>query len=86
MLKTGSVSTVQGYVENYSALPSDGKGTENFEINGIYFAYNDADKTNGYKKTADCGGVITHNGQHLIIKYVTSEDGENTILYIAELK
>ena len=86
MLETGSVSTVQGYVENYSPLPSDGKGTENFEINGVYFAYNDADGTNGYKKTADRGGVITHNGQHLIIKYVTNEDGENIILYIAEIE
>ena len=86
MLETGSVSTVQGYVENYSPLPSDGKGTENFEINGVYFAYNDADGTNGYTKTADRGGVITHNGQHLIIKYVTNEDGENIILYIAKIK
>ena len=86
MLETDSVSTVQGHVENYSPLPSDGKGTENFEINGVYFAYNDADGTNGYKKTADRGGVITHNGQHLIIKYVTNEDGENIILYIAEIE
>ena len=86
MLETDSVSTVQGYVENYSQLPSDGKGTENFEINGVCFAYNDADRTSGYKKTADRGGVITHNGQHLIIKYVTREDGENIILYIAEIE
>ena len=86
MLETGSVSIVQGYVENYSPLPSDGKGTENFEINGVYFAYNDADGTNGYKKTADRGGVITHNGQYLVIKYVTNEYGENIILYIGEIK
>ena len=85
MLKTDNVSVVQGYVENYSPLPSDGKGTENFEINGVYFAYNDADGTNGYKKTADRGGVITGNRQHLIIKYVTNEYGENVILYIGEL-
>ena len=86
MLKTDNVSVVEGYVENYSPLPSDGKGTENFEINGVYFAYNDADGTNGYTKTADRGGVITHNGQHLIIKYVTNEYGENVILYIGELE
>ena len=86
MLETDSVSTVQGYVENYSPLPWDGKGTENFEINGVYFAYSDADGRNGYKKTADRGGVITHNGQHLIIRYVTREDGENIILYIAEIE
>ena len=83
MLETGSVSTVQGYVENYSPLPWDGKGTENFEINGVYFAYNNADARNGYTKTANRGGVITHNGQHLIIRYVTREDGENIILYIS---
>ena len=86
MLKTNTVSTVQGYVENYAPLPRDGKGTENFEINGVHFAYNDADGTNGYKKTANRGGVITHNGQYLVIKYVTNEYGENIILYIGEIK
>jgi len=84
MLKADAVTTVQGCVEDFSPLPWDGKGKESFEINGVYFAYNDADGRNGYRKTAARGGVITHNGQHLMIKYVTSEDGENVILYIAE--
>ena len=85
MLKTDNVSVVEGYVENYSPLPSDGKGTENFEINEVCFSYNDATATNGYNTTARSGGVITGNGQHLIIKYVTNEYGENVILYIGEL-
>ena len=86
MLKTDNVSVVEGYVENYNPLPADGKGTENFEINEVYFSYNDATATNGYNTTARSGGVITGNGQHLIIKYVTNEDGENIILYIAEIE
>lgn len=84
MLESDCVSVIEGYVENYNPLPADGKGTENFEINGVYFAYNDAFATNGYNTTASNGGVITGNGQHLIIKYVTNEVGENIILYICE--
>ena len=86
MLKKDNILIVQGYVESFTPLPDDGKGTENFEINGVHFAYNDADGTNGYKKTANRGGVITHNGQYLVIKYVTNEYGENIILYIGEIK
>ena len=86
LLKKDNVLIVQGYVESFTPLPDDGKGTENFKINGVWFAYNDADGTNGYTKTANRGGVITHNGQHLIIKYITNENGENIILYIGEFK
>lgn len=39
-----------------------------------------------YTKTADHGSVITHNEQHLIIKYVTNEDDENIILYMGKLE
>jgi len=85
MLESDSVSVVEGYVENYNPLPADGKGTENFEINGVYFAYSNADGRNGYTAIAKYGGVITMNGQHLRIKYVTNEEGENIILYISEI-
>ena len=85
-LKTNNVSVVEGYVENYNPLPAYEKGTENFEINGIYFAYTDASSTNGYHTTANRGGVITGNGQYLKIKYVTNAEGENVILYICEIK
>ena len=85
ILESDSVSIVEGYVENYNPLPADGKGTENFEINGVYFAYNNADGRNGYTAVAKHGGVITMNGQHLRIKYVTNEEGENIILYISEI-
>lgn len=43
---------------------------------------------NGYNISASHGGVVTHNGQYLKIKYVTEEyDGEdnNIILYISEI-
>ena len=85
MLESDNVSVVEGYVENYNPLPADGKGTENFEINGVYFAYSNADGRNGYTAIAKYGGVITMNGQHLRIKYVTNEEGENIILYISEI-
>jgi hypothetical protein len=83
--EVGNYEIVEGYVENYNPLPADGKGTENFEINGVYFAYNNADGRNGYTAVAKHGGVITMNGQHLRIKYVTNEEGENIILYISEI-
>ena len=85
MLESDCVSVVEGYVENYNPLPADGKGAENFEINGVYFAYSNADGRNGYTAIAKYGGVITMNGQHLRIKYVTNEEGENIILYISEI-
>ena len=85
-LENGEVLIVEGYVENFRPLLFFEKGTENFEINGVYFAYNDAGATNGYNTTADRGGVITGNGQHLRIKYISNEDGENIILYIAEIE
>ena len=43
----------------------------------------------GYNVTASHGGVITHNGQRLKIKYVSKEyDGvsQNIILYIAQIE
>ena len=44
---------------------------------------------NGYNVTASHGGVITHDGQRLKIKYVSKEyDGvsQNIILYIAQIE
>ena len=88
MLKNDEVYIVEGYVENYYAMPYDGHDNEHFEINGVYFEYSDYNIMNGYNNSASHGGVVTHNGQYLKIKYVTEEyDGEdnNIILYISEI-
>lgn len=79
---------VEGYVENYHPMPYEGHDTEHFEIEGFYFEYSDYTIMNGYNISASHGGVVTHNGQYLKIKYVTEEyDGEdnNIILYISEI-
>ncbi|MBQ4348295.1 MAG: hypothetical protein IJC79_01595 [Clostridia bacterium] len=87
MLKSNEVYVVEGYVEKYHPMPYEGHDTEHFEIDGVYFEYSDYIIMNGYNISASHGGVITRNGQHLKIKYVTNEFGdliENIILYIAE--
>lgn len=85
ILKNGDFLTIVGYVENFDPLFWHEKDAERFEINGVCFEYSDSG-VNGYQVTAERGGVVTQNGQHLKIKYITNEDGENIILYIAEIE
>ena len=88
ILKTDELFIVEGYVENYHPMPYEGHDTEHFEIEGVYFEYSDYTVMNGYNISASHGGVVTHNGQYLKIKYVTEVyDGEdnNIILYISEI-
>jgi hypothetical protein len=88
ILKSDDVFVIEGYVENYHPMPYEGHDTEHFEIDGVYFEYSDYTVMNGYNISASHGGVVTHNGQYLKIKYVTEEhDGEdnNIILYISEI-
>lgn len=88
ILKTDEMFVVEGYVENYHPMPYEGHDTEHFEIEGVYFEYSDYTIMNGYNISASHGGVVTHNGQYLKIKYVTEKyDGEdnNIILYISEI-
>ena len=73
MLMNDEVDVVEGYVEKYHAMPAEGHDTEHFEINGIIFNYSDYVIVNGYHKTASHGGVVTHNGQHIKIKYITKD-------------
>ena len=85
-LDNGDVFVVEGYVTDFERFSSIEKTPEHFEINGVHFAYSEHDDTNGYHSVAGHGGVVTHNGQHLKIKYVTNEWGENVILAIYEIK
>lgn len=82
--KSGEVSEVTGYVENYHPMPASGHDMESFEINGVSFSYSNFVLQTGYHCAASWGGVITHNGQHLKIQYIPVEN-ENLIVYIAEV-
>ena len=88
-LANNDVCVVEGYVENFHPMPFEGHDTERFNINGVNFEYSDSTIINGYHKSSTHGGVITHNGQYLKIKYVVKEYNdikETVILYIAEIQ
>jgi len=85
-LANNQVYVIEGYTENYHPRPFSGHDTESFEINGVRFEYPKSATINGYDIPACYGGVITENGQHLLIKYVTESDGSNTILFIQKIE
>ena len=85
-LKADHVFVVEGYVEQYHAMPIGGHDAEHFEINGVYFAYSNFELYNGYNRPACYGGVIAENGQHLKVKYITDITGQNIILSIEEIE
>ena len=89
LIDNNEVCVIEGYVEEYHPMPYEGHDTEHFEINGVYFEYSDYIMVNGYNISASHGGVVTHNGQHLRIKYIPHEyDGvtNNAIIYIAQIR
>lgn len=85
MLDNNEVLVVEGYVEQYHPMPMEGHDTEHFEINGVYFEYTNFEVSNGYNTPACYGGVVKENGQHLKIKYIVDDVGNNLILYIEDL-
>jgi len=84
-IDTNNVKIVEGYVKKYHPMPYEGHEDEHFTINGVYFEYSDFEIINGYNKSASHGGVITHNGQHLKIKYYKDSSDINEIVYIAQI-
>ena len=84
-MQDNDVKIVEGYVDQYHPMPSDGHDTEHFNINGVYFEYSNYEIVNGYHDAASLGGVITHDGQHLKIKYIEDDSGNNVILYIEKI-
>lgn len=87
-IASDDVYVVEGYVEDFHPMSAGGHDMEHFEINGVYFEYSNFTISNTYNQTLSHGGVITHNGQYLLIKYLTYEDTngdmKNHIVYIAE--
>lgn len=82
--KNDTCMTVRGEVQLYNGnLTSDSK-TESFVIDGVYFEYSRSDLlSHGYHRIYEDGGVITGNGQELVIRYV-NDGSRNIILYIGE--
>lgn len=86
--ETGDYLTVSGYVEDLTAAEYPHKGGDSFTLDGVTFAYTDTDLTlHGYRREAQNGGIITREGQYLVIRYIPDPDtGINHILYIAEVR
>ena len=87
--KSGNYQIVEGYVENFHPMPSEGHDSESFDINGVHFSYSDYSIMFGYHNAKSKGGVITGDGQYLKIGYIhydTKYDTYgNVIVYIEEL-
>ena len=84
--ETGDYLTAEGVVEDLTTAEYPHKGGDSFTLDGVTFAYTDTDLTlHGYRREAQNGGIITREGQYLIIRYIPDPDtGINHILYIAE--
>ena len=70
----GNFEVVEGFVENFKPMPSDGGKQESFTVNGIRFKYADYVKTPGFNNAASRGGPI-REGLQVKISYI-----DNTIL------
>ena len=86
--KAGEYFTAEGLVEDLTTTEYPHKGGDSFTLDGVTFAYTDTDLTlPGYRGEAQNGGIITREGQYLVIRYIPDPDtGINHILYIAEVQ
>ena len=82
----GEYLTVEGCVGELTVAEFPDKGGDSFTVDGVTFAYSSGDLTlHGYRREAQRGGVVTREGQYLVIRYIPDSDtGINHILYIAE--
>lgn len=76
--------TVVGYVENYSLEAEGAHFRESYTVKGISFSYSSTGVDWYYSTASNEGGAIRGDGQYVEIRYVTGEDGDNKIIYIAE--
>lgn len=84
--ETGDCLTAEGFVEDLTTTQYPDKGGDSFTLDGVTFSYSSADLTLlGYRKEARSGGVVTREGQYLVIRYIPDPYTDtNHILYIAE--
>ena len=84
--ENGDYLTAEGFVEDLIMVEYPDKGGDSFTLDGVTFAYSGADLTlHGYRREAQRGGVVTREGQYLVIHYIFDPYTEtNHILYIAE--
>lgn len=90
--QNGDHSIAEGYVEDFHPMNRDGRGNrEHFMVDGVYFEYSEYYMMQGYHQTYHHGGVITGDGQHLRIGYITMDSPtgnqmpDNVIVYIEAL-
>ena len=78
----GGWQEVSGVVEHYRLNGSN----ESFTVDGVYFHYNSHTILPFYTNIQGAGGVITGDGQRVLIRYYPVEKGEESaIVMIAEL-
>lgn len=84
--ETGEYLTVEGFVEELTVAEYPDKGGDSFTVDGVTFAYSSGDLTlHGYRREAQRGGVVTREGQYLVIRYIPDPYTEtNHIVYMAE--
>ena len=84
--EAGDYLTAEGIVEDLTTTEYPHKGGDSFTVDGVSFAYTDTDLTlHGYRREAQNGGIITHEGQYLVIRYIPDPYTEtNHIVYMAE--
>ncbi len=77
----GEYLVVEGEVENFSAMPKAGHGTESFTVKGVDFEYTFYEVRYSYHQPLVEGGVIEGDGQYVRIGYLEF-DGQNHIVLI----
>jgi len=68
-LRTGRVSTVEGYVRDFDPMPFTGHKNEKFSVNEVTFSYSDYDLSPGFNQSASHGGPV-HGGEWVRIKHL----------------
>ena len=67
-LNQGVAEVVEGEVQDFQPMPRTGKGTEQFTVGGVRFAYSDYIVGPGFNRTSRNGGPI-REGLHVRIHY-----------------
>ena len=68
LLRDGTAQVVEGPVQDFHPMPSNGHGTESFVVEGVRFAYSDYVIRTGFRQTSARGGPI-RSGLRVRIHY-----------------